>query len=137
MVCHIIFKCIKNVIHGENCSESNVLPAVYPNRVATILLSCTQWQITEWQLKKKKKIYLFLLCIWDCPICIRTWNHCPRLCRVTWGCKRSGDTLESKIYQSSFSQLWGIWRLRPYIPPHSWEKSANQKWVTIKHKKHF
>lgn len=42
-VCYITFKCIKDVSHGENCSESDVLPAVYPERLTVILLYCTLW----------------------------------------------------------------------------------------------
>ena len=40
-VCYIIFTCTKNVSHRENGSESNVLPAAYPERVTVILLYCT------------------------------------------------------------------------------------------------
>lgn len=95
IVCYTIFKCIKNVSHGENCSESNVLPAIYPERVTAILLCCTPCgkSLSE----SNKKTHLYLLCVWDCSMCVGTCNHFPQQvwafpCSITRGA-RDGEAL--------------------------------------------
>ena len=106
IVCYTIFKCIKNVSHGENCSESNVLPAIYPERVTAILLCCTPCGKS---LVKVTKRHTCTCCVSETVPCV--WEHAitsPSRCGLSHaalqGVPEMGKhSLEGKIYQISLS----------------------------------